>query len=57
MSMSLVLSICVFFILLIQVVKGAKYLIILFFVFFGFGPSAAMFGTVTVPLTSINASL
>ena len=45
MSMSLVLSICVFFILLIQVVKGEKCLIILFFVFFGFGPSAAMFGT------------
>ena len=45
MSMSLVLSICVFFILLIQVVKGEKCLIILFFVFFGFGPFAAMFGT------------
>ena len=57
MSVSLVLSICVFFILLIQVVNGATFLIILFFIFFGFGPSAAMFGTVIVPLTSIYASL
>ena len=39
-----------------QSVKGAQFLIIIFSLFFGFAASP-LFGTVTVPLTSIYASL
>ena len=57
MSMSLALSTCLLFISLMQLVNGVQFLIIKFFLLFGFAPSAAVFGTVIVALTSIYASL
>ena len=57
MSVSLALSICVLFILLIQLVNGAQFLIIIFFLLFAAAPPAAVFGTVIVALVSIYASL
>ena len=48
----------VLFILVIQSVKGAQLLSITFlFVLFSAALAAAAFGTVIVPLTSMNASL
>ena len=52
MSMSLALSICVLFILLMKSVNGAQFLIIIFFLLFGFA-AVPVFGAVIVPLTSI----
>ena len=52
MSMSLELSICTSFISLMQLVNGAQYLIIIFFLLFPFA-AVPVFGTVIVALTSI----
>ena len=49
MRISLALSICVPFISTMQSVNGAKLIIIIFFLFFGFA-AVPMFGTVIVPL-------
>ena len=57
MSMSLTLTIYVLFISLVQLVNGAQFLIIIFFILFAAAPAAAVFGTVIVALTSIYASL
>ena len=56
MSMSLVLSIHVLFISLMQSVNGALFLIIIFFLLFG-AAAVPVFGISMVPLTSIYASL
>ena len=56
MSMSLKLSICVLFTSLMRLGNGAQFLIIIFFLLFGFAASA-VFATVIVPLTSIYTSL
>ena len=56
MSMYLALSISVLFTSLMQSVNGAQFLIIIFFLLFGFAASP-VFETVIVPLTSIYASL
>ena len=51
-------SICVLSISVMQSVKGARFPSITFlFVLFTAAPAAAVFGTVTVPLTSMYASL
>ena len=55
MSMSLALSICVLFILLMQLVYKVNFLIIIFFLLFT--AAATMFGTVIVAPTGIYASL
>ena len=52
MSMFLALFICVSFISLIQLVNGAQFLIIIFFLLFRFA-AVPVFGTVIVALTSI----
>ena len=57
MSMSLTLTIYALFISLVQLVNGAQFLIIIFFILFAAAPAAAVFGTVIVALTSIYASL
>ena len=57
MSMSLALSMCVLFISLMQLLNGAQFLIILFFLLFAAASCAAVFGTVIISLTSIYASL
>ena len=54
--MSLSLSIYVLFISLMQSVNGAQFLIIIFFLLFGFA-TVPVFGAVIVPLVSICASL
>ena len=56
MSMSLGLSICVLFISLMQLVNGAQFLIIIFFLLFG-STTAAVFETVIIALACIYASL
>ena len=53
MSMSLALSICVFFISLMHLVNGVQFLNVIFFLLFAAAPAAAVFGTVTVALTII----
>ena len=55
MPMYLALSICVLFISVIQLVNGAQFLIIRFFLLFA--AAAAVFTTVRVALTIIYASL
>ena len=57
MSMSLTLTIYALFISLVQLVNGAQFLIIIFFILFAAAPAAAVFGTVIVALTNIYASL
>ena len=54
--MSLALFICVLFISPMQSVNGAQFLIITFFLLFGFA-AVPVFGTVIVPLTSMYATL
>ena len=54
MSMYLALSICLLFISLKQSVNGAQFLIIIFFLSFGFAISS-VFRTVIVSLASIYA--
>ena len=56
MSMSLALSICVLLISLMQLVNRVQFLIIIFFLLFGFA-AAPVFGTVIIALTSMHASL
>ena len=56
MSMSLALSITVLIISLMQLVNGAQFLIIVFFLLFG-SAAAAVFGTFIVAFTSLYASL
>ena len=53
MSMYLALSIYVLFISLMQLVNGAQFLIIIFFILFADAPAAAVFGTVIDTLTGI----
>ena len=57
MSISLALSICVLFISLMQLVNGAQFLIIVFFLFYAPAQASTVFGTVIVALTSVYASL
>ena len=57
MSTSLALSIRVLFISLLQLVTGAQFLIIIFFLFFASAPAAAVFWILIVALTRIYASL
>ena len=56
MSMLLALSIYVFFISLMQSENGAQFLIITFFLLFGFA-AVPLFGTVMVQLASTYALL
>ena len=53
MSMSLALYICVLFISLMQFVNGVQFLIIICFILFTAASGTAVFGTVTVALTSV----
>ena len=53
MSMYLALSIYVLFISLMQLVNGAQFLIITFFILFAAASAAAVFGTVIYTLTGI----
>ena len=58
MPMYLALSICVLFISVIQLVNGAQFLIIKFFLLFAAAAAAAaVFATVRVALTFIYVSL
>ena len=52
------ISICVLFILLMQLINGAQFLNITFLLaLFSSASAAAVFGTVVVPLAGIYASL
>ena len=55
MPKSLALSICVLFISRMQLVNGAQFLIVIFYLLLGFA-AAAVFGTFVIALTSIYAS-
>ena len=55
-SMYLASSICLLFILLMQLVNGAQALIIIFFLLLG-AASVPVFGMVTVPFTSMYTLL
>ena len=55
MSTSLALSIRVLFISLMQLVTGAQFLIIIFFLLFASAPAAAVFWILIVALTRIYA--
>ena len=55
--MSLALSIRVLFISLMQLVTGAQFLIIIFFLLFASAPAATVFWILIVALTRIYASL